>query len=80
MLTCEGFWMFRGTCRITPINGRTPFTLGGTWLYRPDMNTWYCGGASFPADVVEVVEDETDGQVSGLNWKTQWTFDSSERS
>ena len=59
MLTCEGYKMFFGVCRITPVNDYPPFDVRGTWLYRPDVDTWYCNGSSFPADVVTVTEDLT---------------------
>ena len=60
MMTCEGYKMFRGTMRINPVNNNAPFTVSGTWLYKPDVDTWYCGGSSFPADVCDIEEDETE--------------------
>ena len=48
MLTCEGYKMFHGTVRISPIirpdgtRWREPFDLTGTWLYKPDTGYWYC--------------------------------------
>lgn len=48
MLECEGFKMFHGTVKITPVllpNGKRwkePFDLEGVWLYRPDTGYWYC--------------------------------------
>ena len=43
MLTCDGYKMFRGTVRITPVNGRPAFDMTGDWLYKPDIpGIWYC--------------------------------------
>lgn len=53
MLSCEGYKMFEGTATVTPTNPAfEPFTLTGTWLYKPEHNTWYCNGRSFPACLV----------------------------
>ena len=60
MLTCERFKMFRGVMMIRPVNGKQPFTKSGTWLYQPQYDCWYCGGISYPADICEVWEDETE--------------------
>ena len=48
MLSCDGYKMFHGTVRITPVvrpdgtRWREPFDLTGVWFYRPDVDTWYC--------------------------------------
>lgn len=53
MLECEGYKMFRGAATIVPKCAAVePFTLAGTWLYKPDTDCWYCGGRSFGADIV----------------------------
>jgi len=58
MLKCEGYKMFYGTCEIKGVD-RT-FTRKGTWLYKPNTDTWYCDSwYSYPAEVVTVVEDLT---------------------
>lgn len=60
MLTCEGYKMFSGTATITPCNPEMlPFTLTGTWLYRPDTDCWYCNGRSFAARVVDGIVEIT---------------------
>ena len=59
MLKCEGYMMFRGRATITPMNENPPYTVNGTWLYRPDTECWYVTpskkypwGASFGKDLV----------------------------
>lgn len=59
MICVEGYKAFRGTMRITPINGAAPFELRGDWLYKPEHDCWYGCGRSFPAGICEIVEDET---------------------
>lgn len=62
MLECEGYKMFKGSALISSPNGRfEPFTVSGVWLYKPEFETWYCGGRSYPAEIVTVMESETDG-------------------
>jgi hypothetical protein len=47
-LKCEEYRMFHGTVLVSPViredgtRWREPFDLTGTWLYRPDVDTWYC--------------------------------------
>lgn len=57
MLKCEGYKMFRGKGTIVPVNGE-PYTITGTWLYKPEWNCWYVGGRSFPAEIVTDIEEE----------------------
>ncbi len=57
MLECEGYKMFVGVMKVTPKNGGTSRFIGGTWLYKPDTNCWYCNGSSFPAECCEIEED-----------------------
>lgn len=57
MLQCDGYKMFRGNATVTPCNGKPPFTIYGTWLYRPDVGCWYCQedgdmARGYPPDVV----------------------------
>lgn len=53
MLSCEGYKMFEGTATVTPKNSMfAPMILCGVWLYRPDTRCWYCGGRSFPEEIV----------------------------
>ena len=59
MLKCEGYKMFRGTMRITPLNGRHAYAVNGVWLYKPDVMCWYCKGSSYPEEICEVLVDET---------------------
>jgi len=49
MLQCDGYKMFRGTVRVTPVirpdgtRWREPFDLTGDWLYDPTRpHIWYC--------------------------------------
>lgn len=56
MLECEGYKMCRGKGTIVPVNG-PPYTITGTWLYKPEWNCWYVGGRSFPAEIVDDIEE-----------------------
>lgn len=58
MLTCEGYKMFFGIATVK-WSAVTPETVRGTWLYKPEFDCWYCNGKSYPADIVEVLEDLT---------------------
>lgn len=61
MLTCEGYKMFRGVCLITPkCDTIPPLDEYGTWLYKPEYDCWYANGNSYPAEIVKVLEDETE--------------------
>lgn len=48
MLKCDGYKMFHGSVRITPViradgmRWKEPFDLTGTWLFKPDTGYWYC--------------------------------------
>ena len=60
MIEVNGFKVFRGTMRITPIPSTSdPFEVRGNWLYRPKYDRWYGCGMSIEADNCEIVEDET---------------------
>ena len=59
MLECESYKMLFGTGLITPVNGKEPFTERGTWFFKPEFNVWYVNGKSYPAEIVEIVEDLT---------------------
>lgn len=60
MLKSEGYKMFRGTGSIVPKSQKfAPFTEKGDWLYKPEHDCWYVNGRSYPAEIVEVVEDLT---------------------
>jgi len=62
MLKCDGYMMFHGTVKVTPVlrpdgtRWKEPFDLTGTWLFKPDMECWYCH------------EDES-------GWTSSWTPD-----
>lgn len=59
MLTCEGYKMFKGTATIVPASDRMkPFDVKGTWLYKPEHDTWYVSGSSFPAQIVTDIRDD----------------------
>ena len=51
--------MFHGTMMITPKNNIEPFSVEGTWLYKPEYDTWYCKGASYPNDICKIISDNT---------------------
>lgn len=66
MIEVDGYKAFHGTLRVTPVNGNAPYTLTGDCLYKPDMGCWYVKRpgtctTSVPADICELVEDNTDG-------------------
>lgn len=48
MLECDGYKMFHGTVKVTPVirpdgtRWKDPFDLSGTWFYKPDYGgMWY---------------------------------------
>lgn len=56
MICVEGYKAFRGTMRITPKNPEfPPRDITGDWLYKPEYDCWYGGGASFSAQICEVI-------------------------
>lgn len=58
MKTVDGYKMFTGTMRISPVcPGIAPFEISGDWLYKPEFDCWYCGGRSFGAEICEVVSE-----------------------
>ena len=68
MLTCEGYKMFRGRMTVTPgplATKREPYKLHGTFLFRPDLDVWFCSGdpmfplgTSVPAGMCSDFEEE----------------------
>ncbi len=67
MIEVDGYKMFRGTMRITPVDPKfTPVEARGDWLYKPEYKCWYGRVSqygpfvsSFGEKICEVVEDET---------------------
>ena len=60
MIKSEGYLAFRGTMRITYRNPQFPAEeIHGDWLYKPEYDCWYANGRSYPAEICDVVEDET---------------------
>ena len=60
MLSCEGYKMFEGTMMIFPKSDEIqPYSVTGTWLYKPDVKCWYCKGFSYPEEVCQVLSDKT---------------------
>lgn len=57
MLKCEGYKMFKGSARITPLQGE-PYEVAGTWLYKPEYDCWYVNGHSYPAGIVSAIREE----------------------
>ena len=51
MIEVEGYKAFHGDMRITPGNKLySPFYIcNKDWLYKPDTDCWYGGGASYPS-------------------------------
>ena len=80
MLTCEGYIMFRGSVKITPVirpdgtRWKEPFFLTGTWLYKPEVKTWYCRPAdgsmtsSWPSDILSDFMDEQGIPIEFGRW------------
>lgn len=60
MLECEGYKMFCGQATIVPVNNDFPkFVEQGMFLYKPEFNCWYVNGHSYPADIVEDIQDDS---------------------
>lgn len=58
MIEVEGYKMFNGVMKVTPKNDSIePFTMEGSWLYKPDTKCWYGCGRSFSENICEVMED-----------------------
>jgi len=62
MYEVDGIKLFHGTVRVTPViradgtRWREPFDRTGTWVYRPEQDTWYChpdGEAKTVYDMIE---------------------------
>ena len=61
MINVEGFKAFSGIMKVTPMNPNVkPFIIGGDFLYKPDMDCWYCKGRSFLAATCQILEDWTE--------------------
>ena len=76
MLVCDGYKMFHGTVKVTPVlrpdgtRWKEPFDLTGTWLLKPEWahgeDCWYCkpdnGGfaESYPPDILSDFRDDSD--------------------
>ena len=59
MLKCEGYKMFLGRADIVPKNPKfSPYSIHGTWLYKPEYDCWYVNGESFPASIVKNIEED----------------------
>ena len=59
VLSCEGYKMFRGSAMIVPKNPKFPPRKEyGDWLYKPEWDCWYVNGSSYPAEIVQDIEDE----------------------
>ena len=59
MLDCEGYKMFKGSMKISPLNSKSSYLKTGVWLYKPDTKCWYCYGVSYPKEVCEIITDNT---------------------
>lgn len=53
ILTTEGYKMFQGVMKITPVTVPA-YDLEGTWLYKPEHKCWYANGRSFPEFICEI--------------------------
>ena len=66
MLACDGYKMFHGSVKITPVNGRPPFDLTGTWLFKPETGgMWFCKpdqngrfAEGYPEDILSDFRDD----------------------
>lgn len=73
MLKCDGYKMFHGTVKVTPVRKDVkPFDVTGTWLYKPaeafgidaPEGCWYCnedcGGwtGSWTPDILSDFRDD----------------------
>ena len=57
VLECEGYKMFEGHMMIYPkCLEIQPYSIEGTWLYKPEYDCWYCKGSSYPADICHIVK------------------------
>lgn len=62
MIEVDGYKAFRGTIRVTPLNGNHPYTLTGDCLYKPLTDCWYVQRTgdwpkSVPAVLCEILEE-----------------------
>ena len=56
MLEVEGYKMFYGIMKIFPKNVEIrPYTVEGTWLYKPEYKCWCCSGWYYPEDICSVI-------------------------
>ncbi len=55
ILSCEGYKMFYGDLEITPMTGEPKTFENGTFLYKPEYDTWYGLGRSFPNSIVSKI-------------------------
>lgn len=61
MIKVCGYKAFRGKMLISPKgNIRPPFIVDGDWLYKPEYDCWYSGASSYPADICEIIEDNSE--------------------
>ena len=66
MLQCDGFKMFHGSATVTPVNGKPPYTMTGTWMYHPEKKYWYCEqdnsdawwAVGVPTDMISDIRDD----------------------
>lgn len=70
MLSCDGYKMFHGTAKITPVvlpdgsRWRDPFEITGTWFFRADVRVWYVQpdkGGFTQSFVPEILSDFREG-------------------
>lgn len=64
MLKCDGYKMFYGRATVSPVNGKPPYQVTGTWLYKPEYDCWYVETGikgdwchSIPASIVSDFEE-----------------------
>lgn len=57
VISVEGYKAFYGIMRWNPGNPAFPAEdICGEWLYKPDVDCWYCRGSSYPAEYCEILE------------------------
>lgn len=65
MLKCEDYIMFEGVMKITPNSSKfnklcdNSYGVSGVWLYKPDVDCWYCDGKSYPSNICQIAVDNT---------------------
>lgn len=57
---------FYGTIKITPKNETSPFEITADWTYKSEHDCWYGNGASYPAEICEIVKRKQPDRIEGI--------------